>query len=46
LQECHEQNPLLQQVSVLTVGASLRTMSLTLWDEQNRRLVTFRQACG
>ena len=44
LQECHEQNPILQQVSILTLKASLRTMSLTLWDEKNRRLVTFRQA--
>ncbi len=44
LQECHEENPMFQQVSILTIRSSLRTMSLTLWDEKNQRLVTFREA--
>lgn len=44
LQECYEQNPLFQQVTKLTLRESFRTMSLTLWDEQNQRLVTFREA--
>jgi acyl-lipid omega-6 desaturase (Delta-12 desaturase) len=44
LQDCHEQNPLFQRVVQLTLASSLKTMWLTLWDEEQRRLVTFRQA--
>ncbi len=44
LQECHEQNPALQRVVHLTLKSSLRTMGLTLWHEQQRRLVSFREA--
>ena len=36
--------PELAAVNRLTVGRSLRTVKLVLWDEQNRRLVSFRQA--
>jgi omega-6 fatty acid desaturase (delta-12 desaturase) len=44
LQKCHEQNPLLQRVVHLTLTSSLRTVWLALWDEERRRLVTFREA--
>lgn len=44
LQKCHDQNPLLQRVTHLTIGSSLRTVSLALWDEEKQRLVTFREA--
>lgn len=44
LQRCHDQNPLLQRVVHLTIGSSLRTVSLALWDEEKQRLVTFREA--
>lgn len=44
LERCHQENPLLQQVTQLTLASSLRTISLTLWDEERRRLVTFREA--
>lgn len=44
LQKCHDQNPLLQRVAHLTIGKSLRTVSLALWDEEKQRLVTFREA--
>ncbi len=44
LQRCHDENPLLQQVARLSVRASLKTAALTLWDEQQRRLITFRDA--
>lgn len=36
--------PELAGVSRLTMKESLRTLRLTLWDEQSRRLVPFRQA--
>ncbi len=44
LQKCHEENPLLQRVVNLTLRSSLKTVLLALWDEDQRRLVTFREA--
>jgi omega-6 fatty acid desaturase (delta-12 desaturase) len=44
LQQCHEQSPLLQRVVHLTLASSLKTIWLSLWDEEKRQLVTFREA--
>jgi acyl-lipid omega-6 desaturase (Delta-12 desaturase) len=44
LQQCHDQNPPLQRVVHLTLKSSLQTVWLTLWNEQQRRLVSFREA--
>ena len=44
LQECHEQNPLLQRSVQLTLRSSLQTVWLSLWDEDRRLLVSFRDA--
>ena len=44
LQRCHDENPLFQRVTNLTLLSSLKTVFLTLWDEKKRRLVTFREA--
>jgi acyl-lipid omega-6 desaturase (Delta-12 desaturase) len=44
LPKCHEQNPLFQRVAQLTLKSSFKTMVLVLWDENQRRLVTFREA--
>ena len=44
LQQCHEQNPTLQRVVHLTLQDSFQTVWLTLWHEQQRRLVSFREA--
>jgi omega-6 fatty acid desaturase (delta-12 desaturase) len=44
LQRCHDENPLLQQVTHLTLFSSLKTAGLTLWDEKRQRLVTFAEA--
>ena len=41
LQKCHDDNPLLQQVTVVTLWESLQTIPLKLWDEEQRRLVGF-----
>ncbi len=46
LQRCHDDNPMLQRVSRLTLLGSLRTVALTLWDEERRRLVSFRALRG
>ncbi len=43
LQKCHEENPVFQQVVVLTLWSSFKTIFLSLWDEEQGRLVSFRQ---
>lgn len=42
LQECHAGTPELQKVRPLTVRESLRSLRLNLYDEQQRKLVSFR----
>ncbi|MEM7129221.1 MAG: fatty acid desaturase [Chloroflexota bacterium] len=44
LQRCHEENVLFQQAPKLTLWSSLKTTSLALWDENQERLVSFREA--
>jgi fatty acid desaturase len=41
LQQCHHENPQFQQVTTLTLWSSLTCIGLTLWDEEQRRLVGF-----
>lgn len=43
LQACLTENPALQRVTQLTLWQSIRTFRLTLWDEDERRLVGFRE---
>lgn len=43
LQACFDANPIFQQVKPVTVWASLKSLRLHLWDEENRRLVGFGQ---
>lgn len=42
LEHCHRENPALQRVTTLTLGQSLRTLRLKLWDEESGRMVGFR----
>lgn len=42
LQACYDQNPELQEVTRLTLGQSLKTLRLALWDEEEKRLVGFK----
>jgi len=42
LRRCHDENGVLQSVTVLTVRESLRTASLKLWDAQHGRMIGFR----
>ncbi len=44
LEQCHNENPILQRVTQLTLRSSLKTASLSLWDEDQRQLVSFRTA--
>lgn len=43
LQRCHDENPEFQRVVTITLWSSLRTMFLSLWDEERRRLISFRE---
>jgi omega-6 fatty acid desaturase (delta-12 desaturase) len=42
LQECLKENPDLECVTRLTLLTSLRCARLTLWDEENEKLISFR----
>jgi omega-6 fatty acid desaturase (delta-12 desaturase) len=41
LQACHDENPILQDVPIMTIRDSLRTVRLALWDEAEQRLISF-----
>ena len=43
LQQCYDENPVLHKVTKLTLPASVKTLWLTLWDEDEKRLVGFRE---
>lgn len=42
LQRCFDDLPEVRRVTTLTLGQSVRTLWLTLWDEDARRLIGFR----
>ena len=44
LQECINALPELKDINRLTFWQSMKCVSLSLWDEENQRLVTFREA--
>jgi omega-6 fatty acid desaturase (delta-12 desaturase) len=43
LEKCHRENPLFQEVVVLTLWTSFKTVFLSLWDEEKKKLITFSQ---
>jgi omega-6 fatty acid desaturase (delta-12 desaturase) len=43
LQQCYDADPALQTVTTLTLPQSVRTLRLTLWDEDEKKLVGFRE---
>ena len=43
LKPCHEASPLFRQIKPLTLRASLAALRLRLWDEEQRKLVSFGQ---
>jgi len=43
LQRCYDENPELHDVTRLTLAGSVKTLWLTLWDEDEKRLIGFRQ---
>jgi len=44
LQQCLDENPQLQQVTRINIWIGIKTLSLALWDEESRRLISFREA--
>jgi acyl-lipid omega-6 desaturase (Delta-12 desaturase) len=40
---CHFENPVFNQIKPITLRSSIRSAALRLWDEQNRRLISFSQ---
>ncbi|HEV2692444.1 MAG TPA: fatty acid desaturase [Verrucomicrobiae bacterium] len=43
LERCHKAHLMFQQVPPLKLFASLQTLKLRLWDEQRKKLISFRQ---
>ncbi len=43
LEKAHKENKLFQEVETLTLGSSIRTVFLNLWDENLNRLISFRE---
>lgn len=43
LQKCYDENPEFQETFVLTLWSSFKTIFLSLWDEDQQQLVSFRQ---
>ncbi|MBW6489665.1 MAG: fatty acid desaturase [Lentimicrobium sp.] len=46
LEQCHKENEPFRQVKPVTFTSSMKSLKLRLWDEDNRRLVSYRQAMG
>ena len=44
LQRAHDENPIFHDVPTLSLRDGIRAVSLKLWDEEGKRLVTFSQA--
>jgi omega-6 fatty acid desaturase (delta-12 desaturase) len=44
LERCHRANVLFQSVKPITLLSSFKSLTVRLWDEQRRRLVSFRHA--
>ncbi|HRP07737.1 MAG TPA: fatty acid desaturase [Gemmatimonadales bacterium] len=43
LQQCFDDIPMLRKVTTLTLPASVKTLWLTLWDEDEKKLIGFRE---
>lgn len=44
LERCHNENPIFQRATTIGLRESFKTAFLTLWDEANGRLVSFKEA--
>jgi omega-6 fatty acid desaturase (delta-12 desaturase) len=46
LQRAHDENPIFHEAPVMTIRQGMRALGLTLYDEQRRRLVRFKDLRG
>ncbi len=46
LQRCYDENPELHHATQLGLFHSIKTLGLTLWDEDSRQLIGFRDLKG
>lgn len=46
LEKCHRENDAFHSVKPVTFITSMKSLSLRLWDEERRQLVSYRQAAG
>jgi hypothetical protein len=43
LEACHAASPLFSDVPTITPRSSVRSLALSLWDEERQRLISFRE---
>ncbi len=43
LEKCYKENPVFQKTATLTLRSSFRSMFLRLWDEKEKKLISFHQ---
>ena len=43
LEKCHDENPMFQETVILTLRSSLKSVFLGLWDEEQKKLISFSQ---
>jgi len=43
LEKCHNENPMFQETVILTLRSSLKSIFLGLWDEEQKKLISFSQ---
>jgi omega-6 fatty acid desaturase (delta-12 desaturase) len=43
LEKCHKENPLFWNTVVLTLRTSVKSVFLTLWDDEEKKLISFRR---
>jgi omega-6 fatty acid desaturase (delta-12 desaturase) len=43
LEKCHNENPIFQNVVPITLRSSIMTIPLSLWDKDQKKLISFRQ---
>ncbi len=41
LERCHRSDPMFEEIKPLTLGASLKTLTYRLWDENTKKLISF-----
>ena len=46
LESCHRSDPLFQDVKPVTLFSSLKSLTLRLWDESDKKLVGYRHLRG